>query len=513
MDPSLFRPGDLLASYRIEEHKENFGLLQCFQATHLHSSATVSIYVQNLWKDPLPIEAVRAFKERAERLRLLRADRINPLLEADIDEDLAWAAFALPDGESLFDFKYHCPPFDVRSGAALLRSIGKALQEAHSAGFHGMLKPTAIYLDERGALRTLDQFGIAMLFEMLPETPLHAAPERWKEGRPLTARMDIFSAAAIVWEAIAGDEPGAISGHDPHRNERIRQPYPSLRSLCSDVPQGFSDMLARWMSHNEDERPVSWMAALAELEGHFEGHAQKALTKPAAPHPTDEDAAPSTLPSSLIVQTRMAPRSAEHAQALPSDRASAPAKIASANSAKNTSVSPARPSPSAPITNAPPIDGPKSTAQAPMESAVKPELLRPAMEAGSSTKTLATPRSGKAKVSMLSWFAALLLMGGGLAAILATRTAERTPHAPTMQNHIASLAPIMSAQTSAKIGFSEGQRPQDNNTKDPNSEAQTAQSPHRAHGGSDAREAEIKGDRHDPDLNLNVRVYAATPSN
>lgn len=504
MERSIFQPGDLLASFRIEAHEENFGSLQCFHASHFHSDAKALIYVRDLRQWPLSSEALHAFKERAERLRRLRVDHVNPLLEADLQDGMAWAAFAAPEGDNLLDFKCDHGPLNVMAGAALLRSIGKALHEARFAGVHGMLKSTVIYLDTCGTLRSVDHFGLATLFEMRPETPLNAAPERWKERRPPTARMDIFSAAAIVWEAIAGDEPGAILGHDPLRNERIKQPYPPLRSVRPEVPQGFSEMLADWLSHDENERPASWVAALIELECHLEGLSRFAHTQPTAENLAQEDAEPATLPSSLIVQTRMAPRAAESVQAAPEAQTATPG----AASMEHADTIPAPPPASALFENTSPTNSTQSAEPSSTESAVKPAALKPSMEAGSNTEAPAARRSSKAKAIALSSFAALFLMGGTVLAVLTMRTAERAPHMLRLQNHVYTVA-----QTSTKIGISEGEKTQDNNTRDPISDTNTRESPHRPRSGQDAQKAETQGGSRDPDAHINVRIYAATQSN
>ncbi|MEA2569676.1 MAG: eukaryotic-like serine/threonine-protein kinase [Acidobacteriota bacterium] len=106
-------------------------------------------------------------------------------------------------------------PGTPRQVAQLLRQAGPALGAAHRAGLvHRDIKPENIFLEERpggfGA-KVLD-FGIAKPIDLdthltqggtILGTPAYMAPEQLS-GKQLDARSDIYSFAAVAYEALVG---------------------------------------------------------------------------------------------------------------------------------------------------------------------------------------------------------------------------------------------------------------------------------------------------------------------
>jgi serine/threonine protein kinase len=106
-------------------------------------------------------------------------------------------------------------PGTPRQVAQLLRQAGAALGAAHRAGLvHRDIKPENIFLEEQPVgfeAKVLD-FGIAKPIDLdthltqggtILGTPAYMAPEQLS-GKQLDARSDIYSFAAVAYEALVG---------------------------------------------------------------------------------------------------------------------------------------------------------------------------------------------------------------------------------------------------------------------------------------------------------------------
>lgn len=491
MENAIFKPGDQLGSFVIQEREEDFKPLQRYRAKHAQNHTNALICVRDLRHAPPSPEAALAFKMRAEPLFALRIDTIPDLLEVDIQNGFQWAAFAFPEGTPLHDFIAEHGPLSPMAGALLLRAIGASLHEARSAGAHGLLQTNAIYVDAEGSLRYLLHFGIASLFEIGPEALLHCPPELSKMSSYPGETADIYSAAAIVWEAIAGNEPGATSEPDPGRNERLKQRFPNLRSVRPEVPEGLSRLLFEWTSRDEFERPPYWALALIELEAELGALLRVAHIPKTAEDLASEDSEAPTLPSSMSIQVRAKPLSAaqvlpsadslEHAQTIP---APAPLSAIFANTAELPTPRTAEPTrrETPPATQAP----------APMEPASKGEMK---------------PSRATRKAREIAAFAmgALCL---GAAAMLALFSFRASEPAPPSEAPAAQPAQIQAAQTSAQIPKVHEQIMQDHNSDDPKGEPTIPKGRPRPRNEAKKRESPI--DRFEPAGHLKARIYSGS---
>ncbi len=266
MDPPLFSPGHSRGTFTILEYMYGLGLVNCYRAMHADGSTQALIYARDRRDSPPNPEMHRAFRERADSLRQPSAPSFSALITADFADGLQWAAFAFPEGLPLREYIWEHGRLDPLEGAILLSDLCIAFRTIPCSGVHGMLELQGIYIDEHKRLGHVLHLGIAQLFEISPPPRLYRAPEQWSGERETTQRADIYAAATIIWEAIAGDEPGARSGPDPEREKRLKQRFPRLKSARADVHELLSDVLHGWTSHDENDRPRSWRAAIIEIE-------------------------------------------------------------------------------------------------------------------------------------------------------------------------------------------------------------------------------------------------------
>jgi len=107
-------------------------------------------------------------------------------------------------------------PLEAARVARLAREVLAALDVAHRAGVvHRDIKPGNLLLTPDSSVKVGD-FGIAKAAETQPSdltatgqvigTPAYLAPERL-EGRPATARSDLYSLGVVLYEALSGAKP------------------------------------------------------------------------------------------------------------------------------------------------------------------------------------------------------------------------------------------------------------------------------------------------------------------
>lgn len=188
-------------------------------------------------------------------------------------------------------------PLRAEEALRLAIQIAAALEAAHRKSIiHRDLKPANILVTEEGSVKLLD-FGLAKLADRGTEitrtvegtilgTAAYMAPEQ-AEGRPLDARSDIFSFAAVVYELVAGrrafpgDTVASILG------SLLRdEPKP----LGPTTPPGLEPVLMRCLKKRPEDRYQQMQEVRAALE------ALKTPTQPVPAHPAQAEASIAVLP-------------------------------------------------------------------------------------------------------------------------------------------------------------------------------------------------------------------------
>jgi serine/threonine protein kinase len=141
-----------------------------------------------------------------------------------------------------------------------------ALDHAHGLGIiHRDVKPENLFLhrDTSGASVTkLLDFGVVRMLSgdaqsggRFVGTLRYAPPEQIKGG-PITPRADLYAAALVLYEMIAGYGP-----FDDYRTERaiarahMEKPAPSLSTRVGNVPPELDLLLASALSKDPERRP------------------------------------------------------------------------------------------------------------------------------------------------------------------------------------------------------------------------------------------------------------------
>jgi serine/threonine-protein kinase len=180
-----------------------------------------------------------------------------------------------------------------RGQLALEASVGiaidllDALDHAHGMGVvHRDVKPENIFVQRLAnghAITKLLDFGVMKLMNEQPSakvtarcfvgTMKYAAPEQLTGGR-ITPRTDVYAAALVLYEMLAGQRPFDDGAYDDGRDDlaraavRLHRPAPKLSPWIA-VPRALDDVIAQALSIDPEQRPRDAFTFAARLRAHL----------------------------------------------------------------------------------------------------------------------------------------------------------------------------------------------------------------------------------------------------
>jgi serine/threonine protein kinase len=222
--------------------------------------------------------ARRRFRREARAAAGVNHPNVCQVYEIGEDGGQLFIAMELLEGESLAD-RLRRGPLPVAEAVALGRSMLAALQALHATGVvHRDLKPSNAFLTPHG-VKLLD-FGLARPLPreltqsleagteltrpgLLVGTPRYMAPEQVL-GHEVDARTDLFSAAAILYEAVSGRPAFLGTTMVEVLSATLHEQPPALAGDPAVV--AFDRVLRRALAKRPAERPASATEMAAEME-------------------------------------------------------------------------------------------------------------------------------------------------------------------------------------------------------------------------------------------------------
>lgn len=202
---------------------------------------------------------VDLFTGEADLGRWLDHPNIVRLLDAGVIDETYFIAMEYVDGRDLASILYRCQELrvvlPVEFAVYIANCILEALAYAHAAfsptGTHLRLvhcdvTPSNVFVSKTGEIK-LGDFGVARARAVVGDgqsygKPSYLAPEQI-EGVEVNPRVDLWAAAVILYEMLAGRRP--FRGESPERiAEEILKARPvPLPDLRPEVPQGLWEAL------------------------------------------------------------------------------------------------------------------------------------------------------------------------------------------------------------------------------------------------------------------------------
>ena len=226
-----------------------------------------------------PDESARKrFRREARAAAGVNHPNVCQVYEIGEDTGQLFIAMELLDGESL-DARLKRGPLTVAEAVTLAREMLAALTALHASGsVHRDLKPSNTFLTSHG-VKLLD-FGLARPLPreltqsletgtaltrpgLLVGTPRYMAPEQVL-GHDTDARTDLFSAGAILYEAIAGRPAFLGTSAVEVLSATLHEEPPALAGDAAVV--ALDRLIRRALAKRPAERPASAAELAAELD-------------------------------------------------------------------------------------------------------------------------------------------------------------------------------------------------------------------------------------------------------
>lgn len=249
-----------LGPYKILKPLGHGGMGSVYEGEHITSGerAAIKVLAEALSDDARFRER---FKAEVETLKILRHKNIVSLLGFGEEQGRMYFVMELVEGKSLDDVMKSGHPFDWRAVADVGVQVCAALKHAHDHGVvHRDLKPANLLITPAGEIKLTD-FGIAKIFGgtsltmvgSMIGTPDYMAPEQ-TEGKPATARSDLFSLGCVLYSLLAGRPP--FKGDSvTHVIDQVRSADPPpLTRFAPETPAEFEEILRLMLAKDPDRR-------------------------------------------------------------------------------------------------------------------------------------------------------------------------------------------------------------------------------------------------------------------
>jgi serine/threonine-protein kinase len=289
--PTIGHIGRYALKYQIGEG----GLGRVYAAHDPLLSRLIAIKTLNLEIAAEERESFNAlFLNEARAAGGLSHPHIVTVFDAGVSDQGAYIAMELLKGRDLRQLRLEGWKPTPTQAALVVRRVADALAYAHSKGVvHRDIKPANIFMVGRTQPRVLD-FGIARVAhqheaqtegDIAGGSPYYMSPEQVRQ-QPVDRRCDVFSLGVVLYELLTGTRPFRGASLKEITDAVVEFNPPKAHEVDATVPKALSEIAARAMEKNPEDRYRSARALSRELRHWLEEHAQE------GPDPADEAPAP-----------------------------------------------------------------------------------------------------------------------------------------------------------------------------------------------------------------------------
>jgi WD40 repeat protein len=257
-DGPRLQPGDVVAGYRVEALAGIGGMGVVYRAVDLDLGRTVALKVigGDRANDP---RARELFVRESLTAAALEHPNVIPIYRAGEDAGRLYIAMRFVEGASLQELVDE-GPLPAGRAARIVARVADALDAAHAKGLvHRDVKPANILVaDPDGEEHVyLTDFGIATSASReagrWAGTLSYLAPEQIR-GEPLDGRADVYALGCVLFHALTGRPPFAVSDEVAAFDAHVNTPPPRVADVADDVPPGLEDVIARALAKRPEDR-------------------------------------------------------------------------------------------------------------------------------------------------------------------------------------------------------------------------------------------------------------------
>jgi serine/threonine protein kinase len=263
--------GQHVGGYKVLREIETDSLGVIYEAEHprLHRKVALRTIGAGVARD---VSFSRRFLLELRSYVALEHPAIPRLYELAYEGDCPYLVTEMIDGRTLDVVLGDGLRYEPLGIIGLLRPIASALDYAHGrATVHRDVKPANILLADDGST-LLTGFGLGMVASFNtgpgaggPVAPDYVAPEQLV-GREVDGRADVYSLAAIVFEAVTGGRPFSSKSWIETLSRRLYEPPPSVQDSVPELSSAFATVLQQAMDREPDRRPSTAGELLDNLE-------------------------------------------------------------------------------------------------------------------------------------------------------------------------------------------------------------------------------------------------------
>ena len=265
--------------YRLEGLLRRGGMGSVWQAEHLELRSKVAIKILDpeIARDRV---MVQRFLREAQAAAALRSQNVVQILDYGVDDDQAFIAMELLEGETLSERIARSGPVPPADLFRFMADVLRAIHKAHEAGIiHRDLKPDNVFIckDEPEYAKVLD-FGVAKVKKgsladmaatgtqtgLMLGTPYYMSPEQ-AQAKALDGRTDLWSIAVMAFEGLLGRRPFKADSLGDLVLAICTTPTP-VPSRFGPVPPGFDEWFVRGTQRDPARRFQSAREMAEELD-------------------------------------------------------------------------------------------------------------------------------------------------------------------------------------------------------------------------------------------------------